>query len=84
VLRQHPAIADCAVVGAADADWGERVCAAAELRDGHALALEDLQAWARPRLAPYKVPKALRSVPALPRNAMGKVVKPQVASWFEP
>jgi len=83
VLRTHPAIAECAVVGIDDADWGERVSAAVELRDGSTLSLDELQSWARPLLAPYKVPRALRPVAALPRNAMGKVVKPAVAGLFE-
>jgi malonyl-CoA/methylmalonyl-CoA synthetase len=83
VLRTHPAIAECAVVGVDDAEWGERVAAAVELRDGSALTLDELQAWARTHLAPYKVPRALRPVAALPRNAMGKVVKPAVAGLFE-
>lgn len=74
VLREHPAVADCAVVGEADDEWGERVAALIELRPGAALELEDLQAWIKPRLAPYKVPRALRCGP-LPRNAMGKVIK---------
>ena len=81
-LREHPAVAECAVVGVEDAEWGERVCVAVELRGGAALELADLQAWARERLAPYKVPKGLRCVGALPRNAMGKVVKPEVAKLF--
>jgi malonyl-CoA/methylmalonyl-CoA synthetase len=84
VLRTHGDIAECAVVGVADDEWGERVSAAVELRSGAAqLALDDLQAWARTLLAPYKVPRALSIVDALPRNAMGKVVKPQVARLFE-
>jgi len=83
VLRTHPAIAECAVVGIDDADWGERVSAAVELRKGAALSLDELQHWARPLLAPYKIPRALATVPALPRNAMGKVVKPAVATLFQ-
>jgi len=65
-----------------DAEWGERICAAVELRDDVTLALEELQRWAKQRLAPYKVPRALRCVAALPRNAMGKVTKPEVARLF--
>ena len=83
VLRTHGDIAECAVVGIADDEWGERVSAAVELKGGASLGLAELQAWARTLLAPYKVPRALTVVQALPRNAMGKVVKPQVARLFE-
>jgi malonyl-CoA/methylmalonyl-CoA synthetase len=83
VLRAHPAVADCAIVGVADPEWGERVCAAIELRPEAALTLGDVQEWTKCRLAPYKVPKALCCVDALPRNAMGKVVKPDVKKIFE-
>jgi malonyl-CoA/methylmalonyl-CoA synthetase len=83
VLRTHPAVAECAVVGVSDPEWGERVSAAVELKPGASLALEELQRWAKAILAPYKVPRALAPVEALPRNAMGKVVKPQVARLFE-
>jgi malonyl-CoA/methylmalonyl-CoA synthetase len=83
VLRTHPAIAECAVVGVSDDDWGECVSAAVELRQGATLSLDDLQQWAKAQLAPYKVPRALQQVSALPRNAMGKVVKPEVAGLFK-
>jgi malonyl-CoA/methylmalonyl-CoA synthetase len=82
VLRTHPEIGECAVVGVEDAEWGERVCVAAETAEDSALTLDALQAWAREHLAPYKLPRALRRVDALPRNAMGKVVKPDVAKLF--
>lgn len=81
-LRTHPAIAECAVVGVEDAEWGERICVAVELAKGAELGLEELQSWIRERLAPYKVPRALRCVAALPRNAMGKVVKPEIVRLF--
>ena len=74
-IREHPAVADCAVTAAADEEWGERVAASVELRPGATLTLDELQAFTRPRLAPYKIPRELRCVEALPRNAMGKVVK---------
>jgi len=82
VLRTHPEVLECAVVAVADAEWGQRVAAAVELRGGGSLELEELKDWAKQRLAPYKVPRALRVVPALPRNAMGKVVKSDVATLF--
>jgi malonyl-CoA/methylmalonyl-CoA synthetase len=86
VLRGHSAISDCAVVGVPDAEWGERVCvavvpAAAEARESDEL-LEELKAWAGELLASYKVPRDLRTVSGLPRNAMGKVTKPQVQEMF--
>ena len=82
VLRLHPAIAECAVVGVPDQEWGERVAAAVELRPHTSLSLADLQLWAKERLAPYKVPRAMRPVDTLPRNAVGKIVKPEVAALF--
>jgi malonyl-CoA/methylmalonyl-CoA synthetase len=82
VLRTHPAIAECAVVGVADEEWGERVAAAIELQPAATLALPELQQWAKDRLAPYKVPRLLRTLETLPRNAVGKVIKPDVAALF--
>jgi malonyl-CoA/methylmalonyl-CoA synthetase len=81
VLRTHPGVAEVAVVGLPDDEFGERVGAAVEPA-GQAPALEEIQEWARERLAPYKLPRALRVVEALPRNAMGKVVKPEVTKLF--
>jgi len=82
VLRRHPAVADCAVVAVPDVEWGERVCAALELHPEATLKLDELQHWAKTQLAPYKVPRAVRCLPALPRNAMGKVMKPAVRAMF--
>jgi len=82
VLRTHPAIAECAVVGIPDEEWGERIAAAIELQPAATLALPELQQWAKDRLAPYKVPRLLRTLETLPRNAVGKVVKPHVAALF--
>jgi malonyl-CoA/methylmalonyl-CoA synthetase len=78
VLRDHPSIRDCAVVGLDDPEWGQRVGAAVVLRAGTKLSLEEFRAWGKDRLAAYKVPSCLLVLEALPRNAMGKVTKPAV------
>ena len=82
VLRSHPAIEECAVIGVEDPEWGERVCCVVELRGGEVLDIAELRDWAKSRLAPYKVPKEMRCVGRIPRNAMGKVLKPPLASFF--
>jgi malonyl-CoA/methylmalonyl-CoA synthetase len=73
-LLEHPAVAEIAVTGVPDATWGERVTAWVVAR-GIPPTLADLQTFARERLAPYKLPRALELVAELPRNAMGKVQK---------
>ncbi len=82
-LREHPAVAECAVVGVPDSEWGERVAAAVVLREGEALDLERLRGWAKERLASHKIPSRLLIVDALPRNAMGKVTKPAIVNLFK-
>jgi malonyl-CoA/methylmalonyl-CoA synthetase len=74
-LLTHDKIAECAVVGVEDETWGEAVTACVVLRPGEQLTLAELKTWCEGRLSPYKIPKQLRLFTALPRNAMGKVVK---------
>jgi malonyl-CoA/methylmalonyl-CoA synthetase len=74
-LRDHPAVAEIAVVGLVDKTWGERVTAFVVPREGAQLTLAELQEYARERLASYKLPRELRLIGSLPRNAMGKVQK---------
>jgi len=84
-LRQHPAVGDCAVVGVEDPEWGERISAAVQPRAGRMPEVDpdELRAWLGDRLAPYKLPRSYVVVDALPRNAMGKVVKTAVARLFQ-
>jgi malonyl-CoA/methylmalonyl-CoA synthetase len=83
VLRTHASVLDCAVVGVPDAEWGDRVCAAVVRRPSTDLSAEELRAFAKALLAPYKVPKQITIVADLPRNPMGKVTKPAVRALFE-
>ena len=81
-LREHPAVTECAVVGVPDPEWGERVAAAVVLKGGDTIDLQSLRAWGKELLAAYKLPSRLLVLEALPRNAMGKVMKPAVAALF--
>lgn len=81
-ILDHPLVAECAVVGLEDATWGELVAVAAGLKDGAALTLQELQDWLKDRISDYKLPRRLMVVDALPRNAMGKVTKPDVKTAF--
>lgn len=82
VLLTHPDIRECAVVGVPDPVWGERVCAALVLDAGKTLDIEALRAWGKERMASFKVPKNIAALDKLPRNAMGKIIKPDVKMLF--
>ena len=77
-LMRHPAIAEVAVIGEPDPQWGEGVVAIAALKSGHALTIEELREFVGEFLARYKLPRRLEIVSALPRNATGKILKYQL------
>ncbi|MGE0349235.1 class I adenylate-forming enzyme family protein [Hydrogenophaga sp.] len=77
LLAQHPLVAECAVVGQADARWGEVVVAVVVLREGaEGDWAATLQAFLDGRLARYKWPRRWQRLNALPKTALGKVQKP--------
>jgi long-chain acyl-CoA synthetase len=75
VLRRHPGVADCAVVGAPDTRTGEAVHAFVVAAPGASITPEILVEFARESLAPYKIPARVDIVAAIPRNAAGKVLR---------
>ncbi len=81
ILRTHPSIADCSVVGLPDEEWGELVAAALIIRDEN-LNLKELNSWLRERMPAYKTPRKYRIVADFPRNAMGKVTKNELKKEF--
>jgi acyl-CoA synthetase (AMP-forming)/AMP-acid ligase II len=75
VLGEHPDIEEVAVLGVEDEQFGERLVVFAVAREASGLNEESLRAYARENLARYKVPREVRLMDELPRNALGKVLK---------
>ncbi|MFP3940883.1 MAG: AMP-binding protein [Thermoanaerobaculia bacterium] len=79
VLREHPAVAEVAVAGVPDPEWGHLLAAALVPRNAaDPPSPGALASWCRERLAPFKVPKRWRIVEELPRTGSGKVAREQV------
>jgi o-succinylbenzoate---CoA ligase len=73
VLEGHPAVVEAAVHGAPHPEWGEAVVATVVVRDD--VSEDELRAHCAARLAPFKVPKAIRFASALPRTRSGKLAR---------
>jgi acyl-CoA synthetase (AMP-forming)/AMP-acid ligase II len=78
VFREHPSIADAALIGAPDEKWGEVGIMAVVLKPGHTVSAGELLVFCRQRLARYKVPKQVVFKPQLPYSPYGKVMKAEL------
>jgi len=81
VLRTHPLIKDCGVVGIADEEWGE-IIAASLVVENEKPDLQELQSWLRERMPAYRIPRKFIFQDDLPRNTLGKVTKNELKRLF--
>lgn len=87
VVIQHPAVADAAVIGAPNEEWGEEIKAVVELKPGtdpSPKLAEDIRTFAAERLPGYQKPRSVDFVETLPRSPAGKVLRQQVRSRYWP
>ena len=78
VLHEHPKIADAAAVGAPDPRKGEVVRVLIVPKPGETISAEEVAAWCRERLAPYKVPKIIEFRDSLPKTVVGKILRREI------
>ncbi|KAK0180886.1 hypothetical protein PV327_003221 [Microctonus hyperodae] len=84
VILGHPDIIDCAVVGLPDITWGQKVAAVAVTREGSEILLSQLRKFGKKSLPDYAVPTVLKIVDKIPKNALGKVNKPDLLAAVFP
>ncbi|MGH9345636.1 MAG: AMP-binding enzyme [Vicinamibacterales bacterium] len=75
VMAEHPAVADCAVFGIPDDEYGEVPAAVVQFLNGHSASAEELRAFVGARLARFKVPRVVEIRESLPRDDSGKIFK---------
>lgn len=82
VIWSHPCVQDCAVIGVPDDYWGEAVTAVIEAKPGQEIVAAEVIELCKRRLGSVKAPKLVHIVKALPRSAVGKVLKREIREQF--
>jgi long-chain acyl-CoA synthetase len=82
VLYEHPAVAECAVIGVPSAEWGEAVHAVVTPKSGANVTTADLAEHCRSRIASYKCPKSFEIHADLPKSGAGKILKAELRKPF--
>ena len=78
----HPDVLEVAVIGVPDAKWGEAVKAVCVPRPGQRIDQDSVIAWARERIAGFKVPRSIDIIDALPRNPSGKILRRELRAPY--
>ncbi len=79
LLADHTSVAEVAVIGVEDEEFGQRLKAFVVLRETEAMSESDVKDFVKANLARYKVPREVEFLDSLPRNATGKILKRELA-----
>jgi len=82
VVNEHPAVRECSAIGVPHEVWGEAVAVVVVLRDGQKVTEDEITKYCKGKIAGYKVPKLVYFLDELPRNATGKISKPDLRKQF--
>jgi long-chain acyl-CoA synthetase len=82
VISKLNGVEECCVVGVEEPRWGQEILAVVKMAEGHTIGEDEVLRLCRAELAPYKQPRFVRFVEALPKTATGKIRKGEVAQQF--
>jgi len=82
-IYEHPKVQEAVIIGVPHPSWGETVMAVVVVKPNETMTLDELKDFLKKRIADYKIPRLMESVPALPRNVSGKVLKYKLREEFK-